>query len=482
MFWDVDHCDGSNMAVYDEALGRNITYRELDQESSHLSSLLRSNGKELALLFSDNSYWSVLVYLSMLRSGKAVFISNAKMDLVLKAGLIKNYRPDLIWSVDSQDGFEGYSPFVAKEGLRFFRRQGKIETPIHPDLAVLLSTSGTTGSPKTVRLSYANLQANAESIAEYLDLSNFDRAITMLPSHYSYGLSVINSHLLVGATLVCTNRSVMERPFWELFRACACTSFAGVPFTYQMLDRLRFARMDLPSLRYMTQAGGRLHSGLIEKFLHLSVEKGIRFFVMYGGTEATARISYVPFDALPSKIGSIGIPIPKGAMLISDGKEEMVGPNQEGELVYKGPNVMMGYAEKREDLSRGDVMDGVLCTGDLAYKDQDGYFFLTGRLKRFLKIFGLRLNLDDVEEMLESRLSKAVACAGVDDKLRIFVETKKREDLEQAVLSVVRLYGLHHSAVSAAERYPLPRTASGKKDYTKLESMQSDGQPDQRII
>jgi long-chain acyl-CoA synthetase len=475
MFWELKDIDDSGIAIYDDCHKRSITYGELKQRSDYFVKTIKADYKQLVFVFCDNSFLSVFVYLSMLRGGHAVFLANGKMDVSLKTNLVEVYRPDLIWSINSSDSFKGYNQLSGSDAIPLYIKKKQEQPEIHPDLALLLSTSGTTGSPKLVRLSYKNIQANAESIVTYLGITKDERAITSLPLHYSYGLSVLHSHILVGATVVCTNQSVIVKPFWEVFREQACTSIAGVPFTYQMLDRLRFERMELSSLRTMTQAGGRLDNERINKFSDIAQQKNIRFFVMYGATEATARISYVPFRKLPEKIGSIGIPVAGGAMSIFHEGKETTRLNTEGELIYKGDNVMMGYAENRGDLARGDDMNGILHTGDLAYRDQNGYFFVTGRMKRFLKIFGLRLNLDDVEEALESHLSKAVACVGNDDELKIVVETKDRKDLEEATNYVIDLYHLHHSVVHTEGLDILPRISSGKKNYKEIERRDSNG-------
>jgi len=476
MFWQLENIADSDIAIYDDSFKSNISYGVLKQQSDDLISAIKSEDKKLAFLFCDNSYPIVLVYLSMLRARHAVFLANSKMDPSLKLNLVRVYRPDLIFSIDSSDHFEGYDPLSGSGNVGFYTKKKQEQTKIHPDLAILLSTSGTTGSPKLVRLSYKNIQTNAESIVDYLGITKDERAITTLPLSYTYGLSLLHSHILAGARLVCTNQPVIAKPFWELFRNQSCTSIAGVPYIYQMLDRLRFGQMELPSLRTMTQAGGRLDNGLIRKFSDIAQHKNIRFFVMYGATEATARISYVPHDVLSQKIGSIGIPVPGGAMSILNDEKETSGPDIVGELVYRGDNVMMGYAENRGDLARGYEMNGLLRTGDLAYRDLDGYFFVTGRIKRFLKIFGLRFNLDAAEETLESHLSKPVACVGSDDALKIFVEKSTPRDLKKAADYVVELYRLHHSVVHAEGIEILPRTSSGKKNYQEIGSRGSDGQ------
>ncbi|VAX20950.1 Long-chain-fatty-acid--CoA ligase, partial [hydrothermal vent metagenome] len=339
---------------------------------------------------------------------------------------------------------------------------------INPDLAVLLSTSGTTGSSKLVRLSYNNLQVNAESIAEYLGITEDECPITSLPMSYSYGLSVLNSHLLKGATIVLTNGSFILRNFWSTFNKYQCTSFAGVPYSYQLLKKINFEKIDLPTLKTLTQAGGNLSENYQKYFMEISEKKGIKFFVMYGQTEATARISYVPHENLKNKLGSIGIPIPNGELkLYSDGNL-ITESDREGELVYFGENVMLGYAVDRSSLKNGDELDGVLYTGDLGKMDNDGYFYITGRAKRFIKVFGLRLNLDEVERMIENYLHLPTACIGNDDKLQILIQTE-REDVSIEVRKLIKkMYKLHDSVIKVNIVQRIPVTSSGKRDYKRM--------------
>ncbi|MDR3625618.1 MAG: AMP-binding protein, partial [Ignavibacteriaceae bacterium] len=341
--------------------------------------------------------------------------------------------------------------------------------PSHPDLAVLLSTSGTTGSPKLVKLTYDNIQANAESIAQYLGIDKNEKPITSLPMSYSFGLSVINSHLLKGAVIICSNKSMVMREFWNTFNHYKCTSFSGVPYNYQMLQRLKFDKMDVPSLKTMTQAGGRLSEEFIKYFYDLTVKKGIRFFVMYGQTEATARISYVPYEKLGEKIGSIGIPIPNGEINIFPDENEITASPIQGELIYYGKNVMMGYAENKEDLAKDDELHGVLHTGDLAYKDADGFCYITGRLKRFIKLFGLRVNLDEVEKMIENHFGTAAACYGGDDALKVLVQSQDKSIIEPVKRKIIDTYKIHHTFVVVNCVDTIPVTSSGKKDYTLIQ-------------
>jgi len=274
---------------------------------------------------------------------------------------------------------------------------------------------------------------------------------------YSYGLSVINSHLVLGASVVLTDDSVLQREFWSALDRYTCTSFAGVPYTYQMLLQTGLLKSKGATLRTLTQAGGRLEEAYIRQMHELALARGWKFFVMYGQTEATARISYVPFEQLGTKIGSVGVAIPNGALWVDDASEE---------LVYQGPNVMQGYAECRTDLARGDELQGVLRTGDLGRRDEDGYFYITGRLKRFLKIFGKRFNLDDAEKILARRCEAPVACFGRDDLLMAAVEEGANSSRIHA--TICETFALPRPAVKVVVMPNMPRTPNGKLDYRRL--------------
>ncbi len=325
---------------------------------------------------------SAIAYLAAFRAGHAVILLEADAD---PTAIIDIYDPRYVISGDQVEVREDAAP-----------------ADLHPDLRLLLSTSGSTGSPKLVRLTEANVAANAASIAQYLELGPGERAIASLPLSYSYGLSVLNSHVHAGASIAFTPHSVIRPEFWQDVRRHDVTSFAGVPYAYAMLERIGMRDMDLPALRTMTQAGGRLDPEVARRFAQQR-----RFFVMYGQTEATARIAYVPPQRLADKPGSIGIAIPGGELSIED-----------GELVYRGPNVMMGYATARADLARGDELGGVLRTGDLGHHDDEGFFYVTGRAKRIAKVYGQRINLDEIEAAVDG---PAGAIAG-DDRIDVFAE------------------------------------------------------------
>jgi acyl-coenzyme A synthetase/AMP-(fatty) acid ligase len=257
---------------------------------------------------------------------------------------------------------------------------------LHPDLCLLLSTSGSAGSPRMVRLSRRAVQANAGAIAQALALGGEDRVATTLPLSYSYGLSLLHSHLAAGAAVVLSDLSVLSRPFWDLAASCRLTSLAGVPFLWQSLRRLNLAALAPPSVRFGTQAGGRLDRRLTLHFHDIFSRRGGGMITMYGQTEATARMTVLSPDQLPARAGSVGRAIPGGMIAIENGV-----------VVYRGANVMMGYACDRADLALADQMNGVLPTGDLGHVDEDGYLWLDGRAGRVVKVVGLRLDLDEVQ-------------------------------------------------------------------------------------
>jgi len=412
--------------------------------------------KQLGLILCKNQPEALAAYITALQLGQAVMLLEATLSDLLLERIVHSYSPSWIVSPSSVKTFEGYEPVYNNNNWILQHCCNHFSLDIHADLAVLLFTSGSTGSPKTVRLSFSNLQANAIAISSYLNLTSSDKPITTLPISYSYGLSIVNSHLLVGASLVLTDASLASREFWQLFKDERVTSLAGVPFTYQVFARLHPEQLPLDSLDTLTQAGGRLSKDLTQYFSNFAQQRGLRFFVMYGQTEATARISYVPPNLLANKVGSIGIAIPGGQLRL-DGS---------GELLYEGPNVMMGYAESKEDLAKGDELHGLLRTGDLAYRDDDGFYFLQGRIKRFVKLNGKRVSLDSVECSLEESLNCPVAVTGVDDKISIYVADSVTEDLVR--MTIRNIFNFHRSTYSIRFIQDLPLTSSGKKDYSSL--------------
>ena len=279
---------------------------------------------------------------------------------------------------------------------------------------------------------------------------------------------MIHSHLRVGACVVLTRLGLFDGAFWPLLRQQQVTRFQGVPFTYEMLLKLRLDRLDMGSVRSMTVAGGRLAPERVLQVHQSCQAKGIDFYVMYGQTEATARMAYLPPAQVGLKPDSIGRAIPGGQLGLIDEQGEAVSEaGKTGELIYQGPNVSLGYAESRADLQLGDTHQGVLRTGDLARFDAEGCFYIEGRLHRFLKIHGVRVSLAAVEQLLEQR-GLAAAAWGVDDRLCISVQAPDAAGLPVLRDELAGLLNVNRSTLSLHALPALPRLDSGKIDYPRL--------------
>lgn len=466
MMWKLNEFK-NNIAVISED-EQSITYSELFNFSQ---SLMNSISKR-CLVFSlcTNSFGSLLGYVTFLNNKVVPLMIDADLDINLLHNLISIYKPDYLWVPKEKIGnFTGFKEVYCDWDYCLLKTKFESEYELNSELALLLTTSGSTGSFKLVRQSYNNISSNMNSIAEYLELDETERAITVLPMHYTYGLSVINSHLSVGASLILTRKTLMQKDFWTKLKNLNATSMVGVPYTYEMLDKLRFFRMDLPNLKTITQAGGKLPLSLHKKFAKYALENNKKFIVMYGQTEATARMSYLPYEKSFEKAGSIGIAIPGGKFFIIDSSgNRLNGSDKIGELVYEGPNVTLGYAECGEDLNKSDERNGILLTGDMAKVDDDGFYYIVGRKKRFLKIFGSRVNLDEIEQLIRENFKDVTcACCGVDDCMYIFINNAIQRD---AVLHFIsKKTGINHTAFKVKIIKEIPRNESGKILYPTLE-------------
>jgi len=459
---------GDNIAAIDET-GDRISYGQLDIICKEIGRIIPE--RSLAFSFCENTIGSLCSYVSALYNNIVPLLLNKEMEHEMRSKLIQIYKPAYLFiPKDMQIYFPECE--ILKELFDYYllRTNYDIETTMAQELGLLLTTSGSTGSPKLVRQSYHNIQANAESIAQYLTLDQTERPITTLPMNYTYGLSIINSHLLVGATILLTKATLMEKRFWEFLREQKATSFGGVPYTYEILKKLRFFKMQLPSLRTMTQAGGKLLPELHKEFAEYAQQNHKRFFVMYGQTEATARMAYLPHEKAVEKYGSMGIAIPKGKLWLKDLEgNEIVAPEVIGELIYEGPNVTLGYAICAKDLCKKDERNGLLETGDMATRDADGFFYIVGRKKRFLKIFGNRVNLDEIEQMIKSKFTEIdCACAGFDDELYVLI-TDNDEIIRKEIKSYLTLKtGLNSISFHVLPIEQIPKNEAGKTLYTKL--------------
>lgn len=465
MLWELRKY-GDNEAVIDKS-GISITYHELQDEESRIAAAV--GGRCLIFCSCTNTIGSIVGYVSFINEGVVPLLLNAHLEKDLIDNLLSIYQPKFLWvPEEDQSAFGGMNKVYACYGYALLKTEYAKEYPLYPELGLLLTTSGSTGSPKFVRQTYANIKANAESIVQYLELDETERPITTLPMNYTYGLSIINSHFLVGAAILATEDGLMQKEFWEFFKAQKATSFGGVPYTYEMLDRLRLYRMELPSLRTMTQAGGKLIPELHKKFAEFASVNGKKFVVMYGQCEATARMGYLPADKALERCGSMGIAIPGGKFRLIDTKgQEITEHHVTGELVYEGPNVTLGYAECGDDLAKGDECHGILETGDMAQFDEDGYYYIVGRKKRFLKIYGNRVNLDEIDRLIKGNFNNVdCASAGIDDHMYLFIIDKNIG--EEVKVFIASKTGLNPAAFKVIVIDEIPKNDAGKVLYKEL--------------
>jgi acyl-CoA synthetase (AMP-forming)/AMP-acid ligase II/lysophospholipase L1-like esterase/acyl carrier protein len=440
---------GDRIAIVTDR-GDRLTYAELADRTDALAATIGGPARLFIVEFA-NVLECLIAYLACLRAGHPVVLAEP-------GSTERDNRTSVTFGASSifhlADGAWRFDALASA-------RPG---TP-HPALCVLLSTSGTTGSPKLVRLSRTNIQANAESIVSYLDITPADRAMTSLPPYYSYGMSVLNSHLQAGAALLLTEKSVADAEFWEFFEHEGATSLAGVPFTFDVLERIGFRSRHYPALRYLTQAGGRLSAERATLYAQWAKAREKQMFVMYGQTEASPRMAYVPPDQLADNADCIGVPIPGGSFeLIGEDGMPIAGFDRPGELVYRGPNVMMGYAESAEDLAK-ECGPNELHTGDLACLRANGNYYITGRKSRFSKILGLRISLDEIERWLHARGRQGIVSG--DDKL-VVAAVSGHADTDVVKRELVQRFALPPSAVVVLSLDPIPTLPSKKFDYRQV--------------
>ncbi len=429
-----------------------LTYGELRDRVAQRSALLGAD-RRLVMLAARRDEETIVSLLAALAGGHPVIMIDGESESgaaeTLRAGILAGYDPDTILS--SRDG-----------DARIEHRRDASAHELHPDLALLLSTSGSTGSPKLVRLSHANLVSNARSIAEYLSLGPADRGATTLPLHYCYGLSIITSHLAAGASVLLTERSVVEPAFWSEVEEASVTSIAGVPHSFDLIEASGARPLELPALRCLTQAGGKLGPERVRRWARDAAAHGVDFVVMYGATEATARMAYLPPALAELRPEAIGIAIPGGALRIDAPDDEGCG-----ELVYSGPNVMMGYAASPADLARGPELDE-LRTGDLARLAADGLVEIVGRSSRFVKIFGLRVDLDRVEALLAER---GIAAHAVESGDGVLIGSPAFDELECVPGLLASATGLPTRCFRVTMVEGLAVTSSGKPDRAPLRAI-----------
>lgn len=448
-----------------------FTYGQLSEQITQVSDCIKT--KSLIFVVSDNFYGGLVGYLASIISGNTAMLldKNISQDTLEKLNSL--YKPEYLWCPkDSKAQLEG-TVVLKFSGYVLINCNLHSSIEINRDLALLLSTSGSTGSSKMVRISYKNLNSNTESIIKYLGLTENDKTIVSLPMNYSFGLSVINTYLSVGASIIFAKTKMFSKRYWELFDEYKVTSIYGVPFTYDMLVKLGVFKRELSSLRFMAQAGAALPAKLQKELVKEAERRNIKFFIMYGQTEATARISYLSSEYASVKLQSIGKAIPGGKLSVVDSeRHHVLLPGEIGELMYEGDNVTMGYAGSRDDLQKGDERDGRLYTGDLGYCDNEGFYYITGRKKRYVKIYGNRVSLDEIERLVVNKFECECAAVCVnEDEILICIN----QCFEEAADYISDVTGISKKVFMVHKVNSIPKTASGKIAYAKIEEEYRNG-------
>lgn len=457
-FWQLDATNDTSLALIDPVKGQQ-TYGELRADVASFAARLAGHanalGTDRLLIAIELAARGPIIaaYLAALASRHVVLIG-APGSFAQGSELTDIYAPNLI--ITMTDDHCSLTPVSHRPA------------DLHPDLMLLLSTSGTTGDPKVVRLSADNLSSNAAAIADYLGLRKDDRAVTTLPLHYIFGLSVLHAHLQVGAAVVLTDLSVIDAGFVPLFTSSRGTSISLVPHQIDLLLANGFRAGSLPGLRYIAQAGGKLAPVKVREMAEKARQGGWSFFVMYGQTEASPRMAYLPPEAADAHPDCVGKAIPGGSFVIRGENGVVIADSGlPGALIYSGPNVMMGYAYSRDDLALAkDTFE--LATGDVAERTSDGYIKIVGRSARFVKLFGLRISLDQIEAMLRDTGIDVYAVA-VDDQLALMLPDVGSEIAARNL--VAKTYKLPLGSIQSAHLDDLPVLPSGKVDLKKLEML-----------
>lgn len=465
MFLNVDKHLKTKTAVKDDS-GYSMTYADVCRTIREFESL--DLPRCVIFCLCESCAGSLIGYLAFENNGQVPLLLSAALDEGLRSNLESMYTPSYYWAPERKAQEIGGERVYGAYGYVLLKTE-YAPYPVHEQLSLLLTTSGSTGSPKLVRHKYGNLEANAENVAKVFSWRVDEVGICDLPMNYTMGLNVINSHLTVGASVLMVKANLMDPDFWEFIKANEGTSFCGVPFSYEIMRRVGFDKMDLPKLYTLAEGGGKLTDKMFRWIASYAKNSGKRFCATFGTSETSARMAFLDPDKALEKIGSMGKAIPNGELFLLD---EV--PNEDGtvtgELGYRGPNVTMGYALCRDDLMKGDEFCGEYHTGDIARRDAEGFYYIIGRKGRFLKLFGLRVSLDETERILKTQYPNAdFVCTGDDKCMNIFVTDEALA--EEVIPFISGKTNLHRSAFKRFVIDEIPRNEYGKVRFAELEKI-----------
>lgn len=447
-----------------DSTGEQLKYGDLIGFSAEIGQWISE--RSVVFVLTTNNIGGIAWTIGTINAGVVPLLLNSQIDHALFQHLHNLYLPQYICVPEVCAGNYDFPVVTTKYGYSLLKTENA-DYPVYENLSHLLPTSGSTGSPKLVRHCYDNIAAAGLNISTFFELTSSDRPLLVLPLYYTMGLSIVFSHLYVGATVLITDLSMTDKAFWEFIKVEKATSFTGVPYSFEILKMMRFFKMDLPDLTLLTQGGGKVPRPLNLEFAEYAKEKGKRWIATYGQSEGTARMAYLAPEYAISKCGSIGRAVPNGELSLIDDQGSLIEtPYTEGEMCYRGKNVTLGYALKKDDLMLGDERNGYMRTGDLAYRDEDGCYFIVGRMGRFLKLYGMRIGLDECEQIIKGKYPIACACVGTDEKMTVYITDS--EYAQQVKEELVEKTKVVASAFEVKVIDEIPKNEAGKILYSEL--------------
>lgn len=457
MFLTCENIENDKVALTDE-YGRKVTYGQLKNDCGKVMTEIGS--RNVLLVITDHTIETVRFYYAIMGSYNVPLLLDEKMNKEFIRNYYELYRPQYIWiNKKLFSVLENIGETVYESESHIMVKTVFDQYDIYSELAILLTTSGSTGNPKTVRISRDNLISNAMATVDALNLQKNDKGILTLPMSYTYGMTICHMAFCTGATLLVTEKPIISREYEEFLVREQVTLLHGVPYVYEMFERIGFLDRLPDSLRAMTMGGGRAKEELHLKMNQIVQANNISFYALYGQTEGTCILTKLLDENIKNEPGCIGVAC-LGMKAYLSGEDE---------LVFEGSSVSLGYANGWEDLCKGDDNHGILFTGDIAKIDEQGQIYLCGRKKRFLKLLGKRISLDDIEKNLEDELNLGCVCAGNDSVIKVYIKNTSNIEIDELKKYIAHKYSISLSLVDINYIDEIPRSLQGKIDYGKLQ-------------
>lgn len=463
MFFKIKNSFKNLVAIFDEK--NKVFYSTIINKKKYLTIFFKK--KKLVLIICENKIGIIFYYLTIKLLNSALILIDAKTNNSKIKLIIKKYDPDYVVCHKKKITFLKKNYSVIDKSLDAFllKNLKKNCIKINKNLKILLSTSGSMGSPKLVMLTTSSLKDNTIRISKYLSLTKKSKTITSMPFAYSYMMSVINSHFYVGGSIYVTNKSIIDKRFWKSFIKNNINSFDGVPYMYEIISRFKLEKIFTKKIKFLTQAGGSLGINTKKKIINHCQKNKINFFSMYGQTEASPRISYLDPKLAIKKIGSVGKPLKSYKIKIFDGKgNEIKKKYQIGRIIFFGKNIFSGYAFEKNDLNNLKKIKK-LDTNDLGYLDKNDFVYITGRDRKLAKIYGNRIDINDLETKM-SEFKYSIICKEFKGKLKIFYE--KKYNKQKILNKLTKITNLNSNAFITSYIKKFPRNIYGKISIGKL--------------